>query len=316
MPLDRHAKRLLDLLSATTAGPSAPQSVEERRQTLRTLSEGAESEPETVSRVADTSIAADHGRIRIRIYEGRSARRGLAPALVYLHGGGWVAGGLDTHDGFCRRLTNAAACQVIAVDYRLAPEHRFPAALEDCLTVFRWTVANAASLGLDAMRIGVGGDSTGAGLAAAACYALRDGGGAFPALQLLVCPVLDPFGKAGSRLAFGEGFFVDRAVFEQDLNHYCRRRLDPRDLRLSPLLADSFAGLPPAIIHAAEFDPFRDEGQAYADALTRAGVEARAVTHPGMIHYFYAMARAIPYADVAAAMIGSDVRDLFGDEAG
>lgn len=316
MPLDRHAKKVLDFLAATSGGQTAPLSSAERRQTLRALSEGAETSPAPVGWVKDLSIRTSHGTIGLRIYQGANAPAGPSPALVYFHGGGWVAGDLDTHESFCRRLANAAACQVIAVDYRLAPEHRFPAALEDCLSAFRWAVENAQPLGLQPGRIGVGGDSTGAGLAAAASLVLRDCGGPNPALQLLVCPVLDSLRSAGSRLSFRDGYFVDRAVFEHDLYDYCAAEVDPRDWRVSPLLANDFAGLPPAVVHTAEFDPFRDEGLAYAEALMQCGVAARAVQHAGMIHYFYAIGRAIPYATIAAQAIGADVCKLFQESDG
>ena len=315
MPVDRHAKRMLDFLAAAGAGRTGAPSAEERRQTLRALSQSAEAEPAPVGRVEDLAIPAGHGAIPVRIYAGSTASP--SSALVYFHGGGWVAGGLDTHDGFCRRLANSAACQVLAVDFRLAPEHPFPAALEDCLTAFQWVATNARLLGIEPSRLAIGGDSTGAGLAAAVCMLLRERDGPRPALQVLICPVLDVLRDTGSRHALGQGYFVEPRVFERDLRDYCPEGVDPRDSRVSPLMATDFAGLPAAIVHTAEFDPFCDEGQAYACALAQAKVAAREVRHAGMIHYFYAMARTIPYAEQAARMIGSDIRAALGgvDEA-
>jgi acetyl esterase/lipase len=228
---------------------------------------------------------------------------------VFFHGGGWVAGSLETHDGLCRRLCDASGRRIVSLDYRLAPEHPFPAGLMDCLLAVNWISNHAASLGVDPTRLAVGGDSAGGGLAAAVCQVARDAGGPAIELQLLICPILDVGRGTGSRESFAEGHFITRAAFERDLADYLPAGAALDDPRISPLHAPGLRGLPPAFVHTAEFDPFRDEGETYAAALRAAGVDVVTVRHPGMIHYFYALARAIPYAAEAAAQIGAQLRE-------
>ena len=307
MPLDRRAERLLAMLAAVRGAANAPQPPTARREALRALAAMAD-DVSTPATVADREIEGPAGPIGVRLYEPQAAAARPAAALVFFHGGGWVAGDLSTHDGFCRRLCAGSGVRVIAVDYRRAPEHPFPAALDDCTAATRWAADNAAQLGIDPARLAVGGDSVGGGLAAAVALAARDAGGPQIALQLLVCPILDVARTAGSRAAFGEGHFISHAAFARDLADYAPAvRAD--DPRLSPLHAPSLAGLPPAAIHTAEFDPFRDEAEAFAARLAAAGVLVRAHRHDGMIHYFYALARAIPYAAAAASMMGRELRE-------
>jgi acetyl esterase/lipase len=307
MPLDRRAERLLAMLAAVSSETRA-RPPEARREALRALAVMAD-DASTPADTLDREIEGPAGRVPVRLYAPLGAGRRPRPALAFFHGGGWVAGDLATHDGFCRRLCAASGWRVLAVDYRRAPEHPFPAALDDCLAATRWAANNAAALGVDPGRLAVGGDSVGGGLAAAVALAARDAADLRLALQLLVCPILDVGRADGSRARFGDGHFIDRAAFAGDLNDYARG-LPRGDPRLSPLSATSFAGLPPAVIHTAEFDPFRDEGEAFAAALTRAGVPVRTHRHPGMIHYFYALARAIPPAREAAALIGAQMLEL------
>jgi acetyl esterase/lipase len=307
MPLDRRAERLLAMLAALS-GEARARPPEARREALRALAVMAD-DASAPADVEDRVFEGPAGPVPVRLYAPQGAGRRPRPALAFFHGGGWVAGDLATHDGFCRRLCAASGWRVIAVDYRRAPEHPFPAALDDCLAATRWATKSAAALGVDPARLAVGGDSVGGGLAAAVALAARDAGDLRLALQLLVCPILDVGRKGGSRASFGDGHFIDRAAFASDLDDYARG-LPQDDPRLSPLRVTSFAGLAPAVIHTAEYDPFRDEGEAFAAALTRAGVPVRAHRHPGMIHYFYALARAIPPAREAAAMIGAQMREL------
>jgi acetyl esterase/lipase len=307
MPLDRRARRLLDMLAATRGAPQGAQSPEDRRAALDALARVADAGAGSEVTVENTVAAGPAGPVGVRIYSPRAAA-GVLPALVFFHGGGWVAGGAATHGGFCGRLSAAAGVRVIAADYRLAPEHPFPAGLDDCLAATRWAAANASRLGLDPARLAVGGDSVGGGLAAATALALRAEGGPAIALQLLICPILDVRRAGGSRRALGDGYFISRAAFARDVADYLPPGVVADDPRVSPLRAASLAGLPPALVHTAQFDPFRDEGEAYAEALRAAGGTAEATRHPGMIHYFYAMARAIPYAAEAAAAIGAQLR--------
>jgi len=252
------------------------------------------------------------GAVGLDLYAPAEASDGPQPALVFLHGGGWVAGGAETHGGLCGRLAEAARLTVVAVDYRLAPEHPFPAAFDDALAAVRWVGDKAAELGIDPDRLAIGGDSAGGGLAAAASAALRDQGGPMIAAQLLICPILDLAEESESRRALSEGFFLSRATMDRDVDAYCPPPLDRRDPRLSPLQAASFEGLPPTLLHTAEFDPFRDEGTAYAGRLKGAGVKVEETCHAGMIHYFYALAQAIPYGEAAATAIGAQLRGLIG----
>jgi acetyl esterase len=310
MPLDRRARRLLDMMAAAGGAADANPSVSDRRAGLVALAAMAD-DASTQVVVEDREIPGPVGALPIRLYAPPGPSDGLSPGLVFFHGGGWVAGSLETHDGLCRRLCEAAGCRIISLDYRLAPEHPFPAALMDCLLAVNWVANHAASLGLDRTRLAVGGDSVGGGLAAAVCQIARDAGGPSIALQALICPILDVGRRTGSRAAFGEGHFITQAAFQRDLADYAPDGAALDDPRLSPLHAVGLRGLPPALIHTAEFDPFRDEGEAYAEALQAAGVQAIAVRHPGMIHYFYVLARAIPYAESAAAQIGGQLRAMF-----
>lgn len=307
MPLDRRARRLLDMLAATGGEADAAGSAADRRAALAALATMADDGSTAVS-IEDRDIPGPAGPLPIRLYAPLEPVDGPSPGLVFFHGGGWVAGNLDTHDGFCRRLCQAGGCRIIAVDYRLAPEHPFPAALMDCLLAVNWVANHAASLGLDRARLAVGGDSAGGGLAAAVCQIARDAGGPTIALQALICPILDVGRRTGSRDAFGEGYFISRAAFRRDLADYISPGVALDDPRLSPAHATGLRGLPPALIHTAEFDPFRDEGEAYGEALAAAGVSVTSIRHPGMIHYFYALARTIPYAEAAAATIGGQLR--------
>jgi acetyl esterase/lipase len=308
MPLDRRATRLLSILAATHRADAPRETADDRRHSLLTLAHTMEIVPESATEPSQGVIIASDVDIPFRIYAPADAGDRILPALVFFHGGGWVAGGFGTHEGLCRRLAAAADSRVIAVDYRLAPEHPFPAALTDSLAATRWAIENAAALRFDPARIAVGGDSAGGALAASVCQALRDAGGPQVALQVLICPILDLAEESESRHAFAEGYFVNRTTIERDFDDYCPPDIDRCDPRVSPLRARRFNGLPPAVIHAAEFDPFRDEAAAYAAALRQAGVRVSEMRHPGMIHYFYAMARVIPYAIIAAEAIGVDIR--------
>jgi acetyl esterase len=310
MPLDRRAKRLLDMLAVGRAAPDARSSPADRRAALEALALAAD-DVSTEVMIEDRDIPGLAGRLPIRIYTPLEAARAPTPGLVFFHGGGWVAGSLETHDGLCRRLCEAAGCRIVAVGYRLAPEHPFPAGLTDCLLALNWVSNHARMLGIDRARLAVGGDSAGAGLAAAVAQIAREAAGPAIALLVLICPILDVARRTGSRTAFGDGYFIGAAAFERDLTDYAGFGPAFDDPRLSPLHADTLRGLPPALIHTAEFDPFRDEAEDYAEALRGAGVEVTAVRHPGMIHYFYALARAIPYAEAASAVIGAQMRAAF-----
>ena len=225
--------------------------------------------------------------IRVRIYRPED-RPGL-PVLVYFHGGGWVIGSLDSHDPTCRELAAAAGCAVASVDYRLAPEHRYPAAAEDGYAAVRWIAESADELRLDPQRIAVGGDSAGGNLAAAAALMARDRGGPRLCFQLLVYPVLDADFDTPSYRENERGYLLEKATMEWFWDHYVPDRARRREAYCAPLRAESLSDLPPALVISAEYDPLRDEGEAYARRLADAGVAATCTRYDGMIHGFFSM---------------------------
>jgi acetyl esterase len=310
MPLDARVRRFLDKLAAAGAANALTLSVEERRRSLaELLSFGGP--PTTVGGIEERTFVGPASQLRIRVYAPTGVgEHEVLPGFVYFHGGGFVAGSLDTHDGICRALTQASGCRLLSVDYRLAPEHPFPAAIEDGLAATAWITAHAAELSLDPDRIGVCGDSAGATLAAVVCQSVAAGGRLRLACQLLLCPIMDYAEESDSRLSLAEGYLVDGATLEHDLRHYLPMGADRADPRVSPLRAHGLRGLPPTCVHTAEFDPLRDEAAAYAGRLRAAGVPSTYCCHPGMIHLFYGLGAIIPYADTAFDLMGADIRSL------
>jgi acetyl esterase len=252
-----------------------------------------------VGAVRDCEIAGAAGLLRVRHYAPGSGDG--RPLTVYLHGGGFMIGDLDTHDEPCRILCREARTHVLSVDYRLAPEHPFPAALDDTLAALRWAQAHASDLGADPRRVAVGGDSAGGNLATvAAILASREG--TPPAAQLLIYPTVDARTKRPSRASFGEGYFLDRADHEAFSLAYGGGAEHGDDWRVSPLLAPDLAGLPPALVVTVGFDFLRDEGLAYADALEAAGTPVRRISVPAQGHGFIHMTGINP--DANRAMVG------------
>jgi len=308
MPLDPFAKRFLDRLAALNPPSALSLSVAERREALANLlSLSADGAPEAT--VEERVIPGPGGSLPIRIYTPAGERGARLPGLVYFHGGGLVAGTLDTYDSIARELTHASGCRLISIGYRLAPEAPFPAAVDDACAATAWIAARSEDFAVDPERLCVAGDSAGATLAAVVCQRAA-GSGLHLALQFLLCPILDHAGLTPSRGAFDAGYLVDAATLEHDLKHYLGAAGDVRDPRVSPLRSRELRGLPPTCIHTAEFDPLRDEGQAYAVALQQAGVKTLYRCHLGMIHLFYGMGAVIPYAAVAYREIGADIRSL------
>lgn len=309
MPLDRHARRFLEMLAAAGQSRGRYDDVEERRSALTNLADMVDP-PGTVEigGVRDHLMPVSDGHISLRIYSPLGAPARMLPGILFFHGGGWVAGSLETHDGLCRRLCNETGCRVIAVDYRLAPDHPFPFGLADAVSSLKYVTANPRIFGVDPARLGVAGDSAGGTLAAVLCRIARDAGGPAIAFQLLLCPILDIHGESAARRELSEGYFLDRETLARDLELYVPPGIELSDLRLSPLCAEEFVNLPPAFIHTGQFDPFGDEGEEYAQRLGGFGVPVHGRTHPGMIHYFYCMPRMIPYANEAMRIIGSEIR--------
>ena len=226
----------------------------------------------------------------------------VLPVLVYFHGGGWTMGDLDTHDVLCRQLANGAGVAVVAVDYRMGPEHRFPAAVDDCVAATRWVRAEAAALGVDASRVAVGGDSAGGNLAAVVSLALRDAGDAPLAFQLLIYPATDMRCTAPSHTRNGQGYVLTADTIAYFRGHYMPNPAEWPDWRASPLLADDHSSLPPALVLTAGYDPLVDEGRAYADKLSAAGTPCQYVCFERQIHGFVPMSRLLDEARSAVAL--------------
>jgi acetyl esterase len=293
--LEAETRALLDLMDAAVKGgrprlETLPHAV--GRKAVDKMSEDGEAEPPEVAEVADGGFAGPASEIRFRRYRPLGAKAGLLPTLIYYHGGGFVIGNIETHDSTCRRLANKSRCQVISIDYRLAPEHPFPAPIDDGLAAFRHIRDNAESFGADAARVAVGGDSAGGAMAAVVCQLCRDAKEQGPAFQMLIYPATDSSKESASRKAFAEGYFLSGALMTWFWEAYVPDEdTDLADLRLSPLLAKDFTGLPPAFVLTAGYDPLRDEGRAYADKLIDAGVKTTYVNYPGTIHGFFSMTR-------------------------
>jgi acetyl esterase len=307
MPLDPQVKRFLKLLHASAGPGMEDMTVAERREGLVALMRLA-GPPVQVARVEERTVPGAESPLPVRIYTPTGTTDPLLPGLVYFHGGGFVAGTLDTHDGTARALAEASGCRLVSVDYRLAPEHRFPAALEDAVATVTYIGANLQDFGIDPKRFGISGDSAGGNLAAAACQALARAQGPPIALQVLLCPILDYSPATDSRRELASGYLTDEATFDHDLRYYLPAGVDVADPRLSPLRTEDLSGLPRAVIHTAEFDPLRDEGRLYFERMTRAGVQVSYTCHGGMIHLFYALGGAIPYARTAITQIGAEIR--------
>lgn len=311
MPLDPRVKRFLDVLAAGNPPDARSVSVIQRRAQLVELMKFSGPAP-AGGATRDLTLCTAAGPLNVRSYSPADAPGTALPGLIYFHGGGLVAGSIDTHGAIAQSLAHHGACRVISVDYRLAPEHPFPAALDDAAAAVAHIVAHAADFGIDARKLGVCGDSAGGTLAAATCHAMARSTASPLALQLLICPILDYSRTTGSRRDFDRGYLVDQATLDHDLAHYAPGGADPDDPRISPLRAADLSGVPPTIIHTAEFDPLRDEGQDYFNRLTHTGSAVSYTCHAGMIHLFYGLGGVIPYARTALEKIGADIREVLG----
>jgi len=243
-----------------------------------------------VAQSEDFDISGPHGPIGIRSYIPPGLDRARpAAALVFYHGGGWVVGSVASRDQTCRALATEGNCIVYSVDYRLAPEHKFPAAVDDADAAAVWAVENAANLGVDPDRIALGGDSSGGNLTAVVTHLARDRGGPMFAFQLLIYPSTDPFLTLGlpSYQLLKEGNFITAELMAWYRRHYFPPNIDPGDVRHSPALAQSFNDLPPAFVQTAEIDPVRDDGRHYGELLAAAGVPVEYKCYPGQIHGFF-----------------------------
>ena len=303
--LDPQARALIDLMIEKGVPPTHTLTPEQARAFYRDRRTFTQPAPPTVAEVRELHL----GGVPARWYRpaGAAAGGGL-PVLVYFHGGGWTIGDLDTHDVLCRELALASGGAVVSVDYRLGPEHRFPAAVDDCLAATRAVREQAAALGVDASRLAVGGDSAGGNLAAVVCLALREAGEPLPAFQLLIYPATDMRAQAPSHTHNGQGYLLTRDSIAYYRGHYLADTAQWTDWRASPLLATSHRGLPPALVLTAGFDPLRDEGRQYADALSAAGVPTQYVCFERQIHGFITMGRVLEEANTAVQLCAGVLR--------
>jgi acetyl esterase len=269
-------------------------------------------EREPVAAVHDDAVPGPGGRIPIRIY--RPSLEEPLPVLVWLHGGGWTIGSIETTDALCRRLARLTPCAVVSVGYRLAPEHRFPAAVEDADAATRWVAKHAAGLGLDAARLAVGGSSAGANLATAAARLARAREGPKPMFQLLVYPPTDFRADTPSLRENADPAFFDRRSLEWCWSHYLGDEADGDDPLASPLRAAELDGLPPALVITAELDPLRDEGERYAERLSAAGVPTQLARFDRMVHGFFSMTGVVDAATEAQELAAAELRDAFSTQ--
>jgi acetyl esterase len=311
MPVTPEVRTVLDALDALGSPPIEEQTPEQVREAYSQFSElGSKAE---MASVTDRTFPGPAGDVPVRVYV-PTAEPGPRPVLVYLHGGGWVIGDLESHDATVRALAAASGLTVVAVDYRLAPENPFPAAVDDCLAAVRWVAepSTAADLAIDPGRLAVGGDSAGGNLAAVAAQQLRDSG---PALrfQLLVYPATEMHLSHPSIDENADGYFLTKADMTWFRGHYCPDD-DWSDPRMSPLLADDEAvrGLAPALVITAEHDPLRDEGEAYAAKLQAAGVDAKASRYDSVIHGFFSMGDLVPEGKAAIDEAAEALRAALG----
>jgi len=303
-------QQVLKVMAEMDLKPIEAMSPAEARAQMEATAQSRKAEPLPVDRVEERMIPGPAGNIRLRLYWPKRAVP--VPAIVYFHGGGHVIGSLDTHDLIARNLCAGAEALVASVDYRMGPEHRFPAAVEDSFAALEWVHRNAESLGADPDRVGVHGDSAGANLAAVAALLARDAGGPKLRLQSLVYPVADYnlVGDSYERYARDCGLLTKAAmVWFRD--HYLREPADADDWRASPIKAASFAGVAPAIVVTAQCDVLHDEGQRYAEALRRAGVPVEYQEYPGMIHGFFGMVPAVDDAMNAQRAVAAAFKRAF-----
>jgi acetyl esterase len=300
----------LEVMKKLGLKPIEAMTPEEARAQMEATAQSRKAEPLPIGRVEEREIPGPAGSIRLRLYWPNAG--GAVPAIAYYHGGGHVIGSLDTHDLIARNLCAGAAALVASVDYRMGPEHRFPAAVDDSFAALQWLHANAASLGADPTRLGVHGDSAGANLAAVVALMARDAGGPNLRLQSLVYPVADYTLSSPSYTRFAEGYgLLTRAAMVWFQQHYLRSLADAEDWRASPIKAASLAGIAPAIVVTAECDVLHDDGARYAEALQGAGVAVEYREFAGMIHGFLGMVPAVDDAMNGQRTVAAAFRQAF-----
>ena len=308
MALDPVVQAMFDSMPDMPNYPMWKHTPAEARHAFKQFCEFAVPPAAAIGKTENLQIAGPAGSLPLRVYTPVAAGGAALPAIVFFHGGGFVVGDLDCYDTLCRNLANDAGVRVIAVDYRLAPEHPFPAAVEDCFAALKWVEANAPDLGVDPNRIAVAGDSAGGNLAAVMCLLAKENkGNPHIGFQLLIYPALG-YGRGGSEKEFGENYYLTAKTIDWLMAQYLPKDADRRDPRIAPLAAKDFAGLPPAYIVTAGYDPLRDGAIVYAEKLKAAGVAATHIDYPTMIHGFMNMQVLIPLGNEALAAAAAAVK--------
>lgn len=309
MSLDPLLKNFLAQLYAQPGPKMWEFTPAEARQAFSLMMQFVAPKDVIVGKVENLRASGPNGDIPLRSYAPPGAGNGALPVLLFFHGGGFVIGNLDTHDGLCRVLCRESGARVIAVDYRLAPEHRFPAAVDDAYAALCWIAAHADSLGVDARRIAIGGDSAGAALATVSARTAKEKNGPALALQLLMFPPADLAADTPSRQNWADGYFLDRLTIKWFFDNYLPEGADLRDPRLSPIYAPDLRGVAPVWLLTAEYDPLHDEGLAYAAKLREAGVPVSVMDYPNLVHDFIYLDAVLPQAREALRAAAQAVKD-------
>lgn len=312
MALDPSVLAMFDQFPAMANNPRWELSPVEARLAFKQFYQIAMPPAVAIGKTETLEAPGPDGALALRVYTPVAAGGESLPAIVFFHGGGFVVGDLDCYDTLCRNLANDAGARVIAVDYRLAPEHPFPAAVEDSFAALKWIEANAPDLGVDPNRIAVAGDSAGGNLAAVTCLLAKENkGNPHIGFQLLIYPALG-YGLGGSEREFAEGYYLTAKTIDWLTAHYLPKDADPADPRIAPIAAKDFAGLPPAYIVTAGYDPLRDGAVLYAERLKAAGVAVTHIDYPTMIHGFMNMQAFIPLGGEALAAAAGAVKNGLG----
>lgn len=310
MPLDPLVKAFLDQMKAVPGPKMSEAGPQIARATFDGLMQMVGPKDVPVGGTRNVVVPSATGGIPIRVYSPVASGNEPMPALVYFHGGGFVIGNIESHDGLCRMMANEGGFRVISVDYRLAPEHKYPAAFDDCFAALGWVVANAAEIGVDANRIAVGGESAGGALAAEVAQAAKAKGGLNLAAQMLLFPVTQIGEETSSIREFAVGYFLEKETLDWFYDCYLPAGADKNDAKISPLRAKDLSGLPPAYIMLGGFDPLHDEGMQYADKLRACGVKVTVADHSDMVHCFIYLQAVLPQAHEALANAAKSVARL------
>ena len=310
--LDAKVQLICSIVERVRTVPVEELTPEMSRQQLAMFSKLLGGGPTVVGEERDMVVPGPDGDLPARLYRPANASEGPLPILVFYHGGGWIQGDIETHDEPCRRIANASGGLVLSIDYRLAPEHKFPAGVDDCIAAFRWVRDHGAEIGADTSRIAVGGDSAGGNLSVVVCQEMARLGETGPGFQLLIYPATDSRLSSKSFKLFEDGFFLTR----ERIDWYLELYLDDfdkqkTDTRFSPFFTEDLSGQPPALIMTAGFDPLRDEGKAYHEALQAAGVASEYVQYDGMIHAFINMAGVLPEGATSMELCGNRLKKLW-----